>query len=396
MSSSLRSASFSDTEITALQSWTQNERKNLCLTIWVDSQSLQVALCPAIKTTNKKSIYQQPVQIGKAADLNATFEKLRNNIAKYNCTVIFATMSFAGPVSQDHVVVTNWKCEARERVIHFTQLPFDLFPLDRRRFMNDLEAASYGIIARSITHSLADIFSPIWPTSKSQNSESITLDGSSLVLSIGSGFGVSYICCINSLGHNCVVSSEAGHTQAVLCSTNDPEYEKEKKFVQYVSQKLHGGAHMPEWEDLCACRGLELAYQSIKIGNEHTLDEDRKWPNYDEIRDLASKEEPDMNAIEAFKLHYRFLMRAAQTMVLGIQCQRVFVISQVQVQNYDLVMNMKDELQQTFVNHPRKEWISNIAVYAQRTMSMFPLSGGLFLSKIFAVTRQNQTHNSSG
>ena len=390
---SSHSVSFSSTEIDTLKSWTETERQNLCLTIWVDSVSLQIALCPI--NSSRKPIYQQPMPIQKASDLNQAFENLRLSFAQYHCTVIYSTMSFAGPVLQDHVVVTNWKCEARERVIHFTLLPFDLFPLDRRRFMNDLEAASYGIISRSTNGSLNSIFSTLWTNEGIDGSNSISLKGSSLVLFIGSGFGVSYISRIDSLEHNCVISSEAGHNHAVLCSPDNPKYNLEYHFVQFVSQKLHGGSHMPEWEDLCACRGLELAYQFIQsqqnqsfnsvisINQESTL-------NYSQIRNLAKSGNP--SAKTAFELHYRFLMRAAQTMVFGIQCKRVFIIGQPQVENYPLVMELQSQLKETFEDHPKRDWINKITVYVQKETSTFPLSGGLFLSRLFAKSRQNQSH----
>lgn len=240
------SASFSDTDLAALKDWEEENRRNLCLTIWVDSQNMQIAMCPV--NAPKRAIYMQPIPVSKSSEVLMNFENLRGAFAKYKCTVVFATMSFAGPVSQDHVVVTNWQCEARERVIHFTQLPFDIFPLDRRRFMNDLEAASYGIIAKYLSSNLKSIFVPVWENETTK--EPVTLTGSSLVLSIGSGFGTSFICREDSCDHNCVVSSEAGHGQAVLCSEKDPQYQREVDFIQFVSQKLHGGSHQPEWEDL--------------------------------------------------------------------------------------------------------------------------------------------------
>jgi glucokinase len=201
--SSGRSASFTDTDLQAIRSWVAEDRRNLCLTIWINSQSIQVALCPV--RIARLSIYVHAVPITKAADVHRYFDQLSNSLAKEQCSIVFATMSFAGPVSQDHVVVTNWQCEARERVIQFTQLPFDLFPLDRRRFMNDLEAASYGIIAKMLMGRLSTIFCPVW----SAPDGPISLEGSSLVLSIGSGFGASFICREDSCDHNCVVSSEA-------------------------------------------------------------------------------------------------------------------------------------------------------------------------------------------
>lgn len=379
------SASFSDTDLAALKDWEEDNRRNLCLTIWVDSQNMQIAMCPV--NTPKRAIYMQPIPVSKSSEVLTNFDNLRGAFAKYKCTVVFATMSFAGPVSQDHVVVTNWQCEARERVIHFTQLPFDIFPLDRRRFMNDLEAASYGIIAKYLSSSLKSIFIPVWENETTK--EPVTLTGSSLVLSIGSGFGTSFICREDSCDHNCVVSSEAGHGQAVLCSEKDPQYQREVDFIQFVSQKLHGGSHQPEWEDLCACRGLELAYQFLKIkGRQVDLE---TWPNYDQIRQLALGNE-DSDALDAFKIHYRFVIRAAQTLALGIQCQRVFLISRRQVKNANIMQKISEDLKSSFEDHPRAEWFKKIAVYMQRVDSSFSLSGGLFLSRVLAVAHQRQSH----
>jgi glucokinase len=334
------------------------------------------------------SIYVHAVPIAKAADVYLYFDQLRNRLAKEQCSLVFATMSFAGPVSQDHVVVTNWQCEARERVIQFTQLPFDLFPLDRRRFMNDLEAASYGIIAKILMGRLSTIFCPVWSASDGP----ISIEGSSLVLSIGSGFGASFICRQDSCEHNCVVSSEAGHGQAIVCGEGDPNYQDEVDFIRFVSQKLHGGSHQPEWEDLCACRGLELAYQFLKTNRRKV--ELETPPNYDRIRALALNGE-DSDAFTAFTMHYRFVIRAAQSLTLGIQCQRVFLISPIQVKNKEVMRMIADDLRTTFENHPRPDWFKNITVYMQKEDSHFSLSGGLFLSRVLAVAHQRQAHVST-
>lgn len=383
-----RSTSFVDTEVKALSDkWTDDERRNLCLTIWVDSQNMQVAMCPV--NTAKKTIYMKAIAVAKCTEVQHNFQELSQAFAKYKCTVVFATMSFAGPVSQDHVVVTNWQCEARERVIHFTQLPFDIFPLDRRKFMNDLEAASYGIISKYLGGYLPAIFTRIW---KSEGGDGrMTLDGSSLVLSIGSGLGASFICRTDSCDHNCVVSSEAGHGQAITCRETDPNYNDEVEFIKFVSQKLHGGSHQPEWEDLCACRGLELAYQFLKTAKKVEMD---PWPNYDEIRNLVL-EGQDPDALAAFKMHYRFVMRAAQTLTLGIQCQRVFLIGERQVMNLKVLKMIADDLQHAFEDHPRAGWFKKISVYMQLKCSSFSLSGGLFLSRVLAVAHQRQSHLST-
>ena len=384
MDGGLRTPSFCDTEICALQNWDEEEKKNVCLTIWVDSKSMRVALCPTKEP--KKTIYMLSIPVSKADDVIYNFENLRSAFALYQCSVVFATMSFAGPVSPDHLVITNWQCEARERVIHFTSLPFDLFPLDRRRFMNDLEAASYGIIAKSINNILPNIFLPLWSNNENSN---ITLDGTSLVISIGSGFGTSFICRVDASDHNCVVSSEAGHAQAYCCDFRDPFYLEETKFFKYASQKLHGGSHQPEWEDFCAIRGLELAYQFLKFEKNQKID---KNCNYQKIRSLAiSNEDPD--ALIAFKLHYRFVIRAVQSMVLAIKSQRVFLISENQVKNLPIVQKIALELKDSFINHPRSNWLKKIQIFVQKSDSTFALSGGLFLSRVFATAHLKQSHS---
>lgn len=158
-----------------------------------------------------------------------------------------------------------------------------------------------------------------------------------------------------------------------------------------MSGRLHGGSHQPEWEDLCAVRGLELAYRWLK--QEKKKPDLDPAPNYDQIRTLALEGEGD--ALLAFKIHYRFVIRAAQTFALGIQCRRVFLISTRQVKNQDVMKIIGEELKPTFEDHPRPGWFRNITVYTQKEASNFSLSGGLFLSRVLAVAHQGQTHAST-
>ena len=385
-----RTASFCATDLEELQHWTQKEREELCLTVWLDSTHMTIALCPA--RDSKKTIYLKKILVSTAEQAMENFETLRNVFGANHCQVAFSTMSFAGPVSSDNVVLTNWKCEAREKIIHFTALPFDLFPLDRRLFINDLEAASYGIISRNLHHNLHLIFTPLSSLSNipPQNNTPIDLEGSSLVLSIGNGFGTSYICRVDSSENKCVVSSEAGHSQAYQCSYDSPYCEFESRLFQYIALKNHSGAHQPEWEDFCAIRGLEMIYQFIKREKGESIE--GRTVNYETIKQLALRYH-DVDAIEAFKTQYRFVIRAAQGLVLAIKCQRVFLISEFQVQNFELMKLLKDELLAEFNNHPRASWLKGVPIYVQYTTSTFALSGGLFLSRTYAISSANKSHN---
>ena len=384
MNSPVRSASFSDTDITAIESWSKEQLQTVCLTIWVDSQDVMMALCP--RQDPHKTIYIPPFPVNKFQDVQDGYEKLRAALARHKAQVVFATMSFAGPISQDHVVITNWNCEAKDRVINFSSLPFDLFPLDRRRFMNDLEAASYGILAKHIAGKLPVIFQPLWENARTQRP--LSLDGNSAVVWIGDGFGVSFISRNESSQHNCVVSSEAGHSQVYLCSESDPMYETELEFVRFLSRKMHGGSHAPEWEELCSIHGLEIVYRFLKQRADVKLD---VWPKIDGIRRMAlAGEDPD--ALMAYRIHYRMILRAAQQIALGIHCQRVFLISDHHVRNMEVIKRFSDELRMVFEDHPRSEWLKRIAVYGQTSSSQFGLSGGLFLSRIFAVQQLQEEH----
>lgn len=386
---STHSYSFSDSDFASLSKWTIEELNNVCLSIWVNSNDMRIAVCPAPlpgaeseRSTSLRAINVPAFKVAKSSDVHERFRSISTIFAQHNCTVVFATMSFAGPVSQDHVIMTNWQCEARERVIHFTQLPFDVFPLDRRKFINDLEAASYGIIAKESV--FGDVFDQLFGSD-----DGMKLDGSSLVLSIGSGFGASYICRSGCNDYNCVVSSEAGHCQVMLCNNeHDPLYQTELSFIKFVSQKLHSGSHQPEWEDLCATKGLVLAYMFLKRQRNPGQTD---FPSYDEIRERALSGN-DGDAVTAFRMHFRFIMRAAQTLCLGIPCQRVFLISSSQVKNYEILKGLADELQQVFEDHPRAEWFKSVKVYTQKALSNFSLSGGLFLSKNLAKLHRRESH----
>lgn len=372
-----RSSSFSDTDLIALEKWTDEERKNLCLTIWVDASILRIALCPTKDA--KKAIYLPAVPVNKATNFHESYMSLRNSFAKYRCVVVFSTISFAGPLSQDNVVITNWTCEVQERVIHFASLPFDLFPLDRRMFMNDLQAASYGILSKYISKTINEIFVPLWK-SDSKEVDNIQLDGNSAVCWIGDGVGISYICRNESSEHNCVVSSECSHAQCTLCSPNDPLYQTEYELIKFVSHKVYAGSHDPEWEDLGCIRGGEMIYRFLKQRQGIKLTE---WPKYNRIREMALQNE-DPDALLAFKLHYRFIIRAMQSFSLGIQCQRMFLISEHHVKNMDVIEKFVHELHDNFIDHPRSEWLKKVNIYAQCKSSSFALSGGLFLARIFA------------
>lgn len=366
--------SFSDTEITALEKWTDEDRLNLCLTMWVDSIGFGFALCPV--TDLKKAIYLIQPDALSANDVYNAIESLRTAIMKYNCSISYASMSFAGPPSPDNVIITNWNCSASSRIIIFSEIPFDVFPLDRRLYLNDIEACSYGIIHKSLENSLPKLFTSYWNKIKN---DQIPINGSSCIFSISDGTGISFICKDGAGFHNCVVSTEAGHT---IFSVNpiDEKHKMETDFLYYLSRKLYAGRIMPEWEDVCAYKGLTRLYSYLKKKQKIKM---KEWPSYDEIWKMAVNDEDD-DAKLAFKIHYGFIMVAAQSLSLISSCKRVFVISKKLPNELSIIEKNKDFLKEVFEDHPRNYWLKDVRVYFQKAESHFVLSGGLYLSKIYS------------
>jgi len=376
--------SFSEVDFESISKWSSEDRQSIILTIWVDCVNIQAGISSLANP--KKTMYFSPVSVSNSSDAYGVLQTLRTKIAFNKCNVCYSVISFAGPVLSDHVVITNWNCESKEKVIHFTQIPYELAPIDRRNFINDLEASSYGIIARYFSESIDSIFDLLWKTPKTSGKCSIS--GSSLVLWIGSGFGCSFICRDDFTDSNSVVSSEAGHSQAFMCDPGSSDFVFEKDFFSYVSQRFYSKSHQPEWEDLCSFRGLEEIYSYFCMINHAT--QSRKYL-YQEILSMALKH--DEIALKSFFWFYKFIIRASQSFCFAVRCQRVFIISDFQVQSYEILMSFKDRLQKEFYSHPRSEWLENTEVFVQKQKSMFPLSGGIFLSRIHALGLKNNSRN---
>ena len=210
----------------------------------------------------------------------------------------------------------------------------------------------------------------------------MSLRGTTLVVSIGPGEGVASISEDSITGKKFVIRSELSHGQ----NYGHELSEQDAAFLAFVSRTVYSGVHLPEWEDFGSYRGLELAFMFLQQGSraKDENDEEIDWLSlpgqaYLDIVDRAKEGDP--LALEAFRLHYRFIMRGLQSMALAVACQRVLLVSVAQVKNTPLVLSFAKDLKRIYEDHPVSEWFQKVPVYVQKTFSLFPLNGGLAVAK---------------
>ena len=362
--------SQAESDFACIRKWPEELRKTLCVNIYVDSDKMAASVTP-FRSTQVASTEILPCE--KASDVLAFLEQIRQSFVKLGCHVLFSVMSVAGPISHDHVAVTNWGADLNERVIYFDSVPFEVIPIGRRFFLNDIEAAAHGIIAHGECGSLERLFTKLWAC---ERESSVNLSGTTLVVSIGPGEGVAGISEDRVTGKKFVIRSELGHGQHHGNSLSDQDV----AFLAYVSRMVYAGVHLPEWEDFSAYRGLQLAHQFLTQESDDDFDW-RSSPSqaYIDIVDKAKAGDPV--ALEAVKLHYRFIIRGVQSMAMAFACRRVLLISVAQVKNTPLILTFADELKRVYEDHPRTEWFQKVPVYVQQEFSLFPLNGGLSVAK---------------
>ena len=368
--------SNSESDLSCMGHWPDEFRRNLCVNVYVDSDKMAASFTPL---ESRDVASTEIVMCMKASDVLSFLEKIRKSLVDLGCNVLYSVMSVAGPISHDHVTVTNWAADLSERVIYFDSLPFEVFPIGRRFFLNDIEAASHGIIAHGERGSLESLFTQLWPCARES---SVNLHGTTLVVSIGPGEGVASICEDHFTKKKFVIRSELSHGQNYGSALD----ERDAAFLAFVSRTVYSGVHLPEWEDFGSYRGLELAYifltQGSRMRDEN--DEEIDWlslPGQAYLDIVEKAKQGDKMALEAFKLHYRFIMRGLQSMAMAVACQRVLLVSVAQVKNTPLVLSFANDLKRIYEDHPRTEWFQKVPVYVQKTFSLFPLNGGLAVAK---------------
>ncbi|OHT17109.1 hypothetical protein TRFO_12621 [Tritrichomonas foetus] len=319
-----------------ISKWSQSDRQHVCLGIFVDSEKIIMGVSSLNRPEIK--IYSDIHYFDKTFDFFNEIEKVKNIFIANDCQVLFSVMSVAGSISHDHVMISTLIRGTHEQVILFNDLPYEIFPLDRRLFINDTVTAAYGIISIHENGNLSDYFLDSW---NQQSKENISLDGTSIVLSFGSKNGVAFIIEDEIDHQKRVISSELSHSQIQTQNMN----EIEKEFVKFISQKIYASAFVPEWDDVSSYRGLELAYafvnphlkDSIYLDENHNDgDHSTEYVKFSQIQAMAAS--GDKGALKAYILYYRMITYTTQFMSLALSnIKRIFLISTEDFRNKKLI-----------------------------------------------------------
>lgn len=269
----------------------------------------------------------------------------------------------AGPISEDKqtVVITNWP-EAHARTIDIAVLDARVCPRGRTALLNDLEACCHGITALSAAAQLGTYFELLEDAAKPVPAR--LAPKKHLVMAMGTGLGVGMLldgAATRTAGAFTVLPMELGHTLVTHLGTAHKDHARDEAYLRWLGEKVYGGVHGPEFEDVCSGRGLAWAYEFATGGTVAAP------------KDIAQGAvRGDAAAERAMLLHYRFLLRAAQNTCVGLQTKGVILCGDNQVHNHAFVRAHAPELIAEFLHHPKQNgpaghrWLEDIPIFIQK------------------------------
>jgi len=285
-----------------------------------------------------------------------------------------ACMDIAGPVSENgtKVTITNYAGTIEERTLTTSLLPPQLFPIERTRFVNDLESCCYGVLGLEEQQKLGEFFEPLWGDSAVR-----IAPVHHAVLAAGTGLGVGLLIKLGARPFQ-VYPIEYGHAIVPPLGTTNKSRAIDQQLLDYLSVTLYGGKQAAEYEDIVSGRGLAAVYDYLV----KDVSDVPRGLNTAEIAKAATA--GNLYALKAVEIHYRILVRAAQNICVGMNVKGVFFAGDNQVDNSALVKAFRNELQEEFLNHPKREWIENLPVYAQSTRFNINLYGTIYVARLDA------------
>jgi len=288
-----------------------------------------------------------------------------------------ACLAGAGRISEDglNLCITNYPGSAQDRTLSSWQLPTFLFPIGTTHFINDLESTCYGIKSFNESGHLASFFRPLWPSSN----EVVMKHKHYLVLAAGTGLGVALIA---SLGRGTrsiplqVLPMEFGH--ALYSPSKDPaKREEEERLTAYLSETLYAGKHAIEYEDIVSGRGVLAVYKWLTKDDKEAA----VLTSTEEIGTAAFRDPPCPYATKALLIHYRFLIRLAKNLCVGLQAKGMFLAGDNQVANNPFFEKHLAELRQEFLDHPKPDWIDHVELFTQKEAFNINLHGALYYAR---------------
>lgn len=287
--------------------------------------------------------------------------------------------SFAGPIKNNTVTITNWNGSIEDRSLSISQLPSSIFPKERSVFLNDLEACAYGIIAAKEQGILEENFAQLFEDKAPEGP--VLSNERTAILAMGSGFGVALIARTPLHDKPVVVPTELRHIQIPPRMEKHKMFAEEDDLLEYISKCNYQGRLDPEYEDICSARGIKICYQYYHLKSTgEKINLDKIDPA--DIAQRAIRGERD--AHDALKTHYLYYFRAAKTIASSLSCQSIVLALANQVKNYPFVMSIVEELEDEFYEFIRPDCICGTRIYSQTSLLNFNILGTIYMAHAIA------------
>lgn len=318
------------------------------------------------------TIHLPKLSISDTGDLVAFMHALGDHIADLQIgPAAGAALAIAGPVKRGSLVVriTNYH---GAKDLDASRLPENLFPPGSTRLLNDLEAACHGVVYLSAQGILDKYFDCLSAAAATTAASSASLPpsygaatsaappslgkGNVIVLAAGTGLGAGLL-----IGGSLVVPGEGGHMLIPRGGGNAGEgsgLNPLQGLFDFAAKELYDGKQQQqelgiEYEDICSGRGLVLSHRYY--GGDASLS--------DAGTIAKAEDQPSKDAMLAF---YRVLMMCAQSMSICVMAETVVLLGDNQVANNATVETLaKGPMMETFLHHPKRNWLESMLVLKQ-------------------------------
>jgi glucokinase len=271
----------------------------------------------------------------KITDKKSLLEYLHRTVVSLDKEVklISAVLSFAGPIINNTVEMINWTDRGK---ISKEDIKSLITPATNVRFLNDMEAAAYGMLARNKGFVQPEIMNLYEPT-KSNNEK----NGNILLLMPGTGMGVSAI--FSGKNDDFIIACEMQHSAI-------PVIDKRQEQVLNI-MKHDLDIEKPSWEEFISGPGLESIYRCLGIIESG---ENIKSIEASEIARSAVQGQSDLCA-EALSMYYQCCGALVQSLALTFMPYGGIYIAGTSTQrNRDFIVNSR-LLEQYLDNKKRNE-----------------------------------------
>ena len=351
-------------------SWPKDGRIPLCVACDVGGSGTIVRLSSFFDENQYLDLPKLPTRSTKdfVGTLNKVSDTLKSLSGDIKC--ISSSLSFAGPITENTVVITNWPGRYVNRTLSLTELPDFLFPKEKTKFLNDTESTAYGIVALNRQGVLEKYIEKLFVESSPKGGP--VSDRRTAVICPAVGLGCSLIVQTPLFHRKIVVPTELGHLELPIVGHKHVNHKLEKDLVKHISNQNYDGELAVEFEDVASGKGLCNIYQFLyhntngKLLDFSTLDGGK-------IAQMAKDKDPV--AYKALTMYNQMVIRAAKSISTAMNCDSVILASDSQVFNNFIIKENYDTMKNEFYEFIRPNWLNTITVFTQKEKMNFNLCG---------------------